>query len=200
MIGETAVSGAFMGAVACAFFSWSLSRGRSELEARNLVLFLMVAFENAHVFNCRSETRSAFRTPLSNNWPVVAIAVVGAQAVQIGATFVPGLRDVLQIGADHGGDVAASGAACCVGASRIGALQNDYPGASASVRIACRSARNACSALVKPARQAQESGDVRAPDGRSGARTARRREHRPRSHEGRQIIPGRRGTKLYGQT
>jgi magnesium-transporting ATPase (P-type) len=96
MIGETAVSGAYLGAVAYAFFSWSLSQGWGEFEARNLALFLMVALENAHVFNCRSETRSAFGIPLSGNWPLL-IAVVGAQAVQIGAAFVPGLRDVLQI-------------------------------------------------------------------------------------------------------
>ena len=71
-------------------------RGWSEFEARNMLLFLMVLFENVHVFNCRSETRSVFRIPLSNNWPLIA-AVVGAQAVHIGAAFVPGLRDVLQI-------------------------------------------------------------------------------------------------------
>ncbi len=53
-------------------------------------------FENVQVFNCRSETRSAFRIPFSNNWPVVA-SVVGAQAVHVGAAFVPGICDVLQM-------------------------------------------------------------------------------------------------------
>jgi Ca2+-transporting ATPase len=53
-------------------------------------------FENVHVFNCRSESSSAFRIPFSNNWPLIA-AVLGAQAVHVGAAFVPGLRDVLQI-------------------------------------------------------------------------------------------------------
>jgi magnesium-transporting ATPase (P-type) len=61
-----------------------------------MLLFLMVLFENVHVFNCRSETRSAFRVPLRNNWPLIG-AVVGAQAVHIAAAFVPGLRGVLQI-------------------------------------------------------------------------------------------------------
>jgi hypothetical protein len=56
----------------------------------------MVLFENVHVFNCRSENSSAFRIPFSNNWPLIA-AVLGAQAVHVGAAFVPGLRDVLQI-------------------------------------------------------------------------------------------------------
>ena len=94
MISESAVSGLAMGGMSFAFFVWALSQGWSEYDARNALLFLLVAFENVHVFNCRSETRSAFRVPFSNNWPVVA-SVVGAQAVHIGAAFVPGLRDVL---------------------------------------------------------------------------------------------------------
>ncbi len=96
MITESAVSGLAMGGIAFAFFAYALSLGWSEFEARNVLLFLMVAFENVHVFNCRSETRSAFRIPFSNNWPVVA-AVFGAQAVHVSAAFVPGLRDVLQM-------------------------------------------------------------------------------------------------------
>ena len=96
MIRQSMVSGVYTGVVAYVFFAWALSRGWSEFEARNMLLFLMVLFENVHVFNCRSETRSVFRIPLSSNWPLIA-AVVGAQAVHIGAAFVPGLRDVLQI-------------------------------------------------------------------------------------------------------
>jgi magnesium-transporting ATPase (P-type) len=85
-----------MGGIAFAFFAWALALGWSEFEARNALLFLMVAFENVHVFNCRSETRSALRIPFSNNWPVIA-SVVGAQAVHIGAAYLPGLRDVLEM-------------------------------------------------------------------------------------------------------
>ena len=96
MIRESTVSGVYMGVVAYAFFAWVLARGWSEFEARNMLLFLMVLFENVHVFNCRSETRSAFRLPLSNNWSLI-VAVIGAQALHIGAAFVPGLRNVLQI-------------------------------------------------------------------------------------------------------
>ena len=56
----------------------------------------MVAFENVHVFNGRSETRSVFRISFANNWPVV-MAVFAAQTVHITAAFVPGLRDVLEM-------------------------------------------------------------------------------------------------------
>ena len=96
MVRETLISGAFMGGVAFLFWHWALSQGMGEFEARNLLLFLMVAFENVHVFNCRSETASAFRVPLRNNWPLLA-AAVGAQLVHIGAAFVPGLRETLQV-------------------------------------------------------------------------------------------------------
>ena len=96
MIEQTALSGAFMGAVAFAFFWWLLRTGVDEFQARNLMFLLMVVFENVHVFNCRSETRSAFRSPLSANW-FVAAAVVVAQLVHIGAMYTPGLRDVLEI-------------------------------------------------------------------------------------------------------
>jgi magnesium-transporting ATPase (P-type) len=96
MVRETLISGAFMGGVAFLFWHWSLAQGLGEFQARNLLLFLMVAFENVHVLNCRSETTSAFRVPLSNNWPIVA-AALGAQLVHIGAAFVPGLRETLQV-------------------------------------------------------------------------------------------------------
>ncbi|WP_102960337.1 cation-translocating P-type ATPase [Mangrovicella endophytica] len=96
MIRQTGISGLYMGAAAFATFAWLLSRGWSEFEARNALLFLFVLFENIHVFNCRSELRSAFSVPPANNWPLMA-AVGGAQTIHIGAAFVPGLRDVLEI-------------------------------------------------------------------------------------------------------
>ena len=80
MVSEMVFSGAFMGLVAFLYFWWSLSQGTAEAHARNELLLLMVLFENAHAFNCRSETRSVFRTPLAANWFLV-LAVIGAQAV-----------------------------------------------------------------------------------------------------------------------
>jgi magnesium-transporting ATPase (P-type) len=70
--------------------------GASEGEARNIVLFLLVLFENAHVFNVRSERRSAFTvSPMRN--PYLLVAVVVAQLLQFGAPFVPGLNHVLAV-------------------------------------------------------------------------------------------------------
>jgi magnesium-transporting ATPase (P-type) len=96
MIAETAVSGAFMGLVAFLYFYWSLSQGGVEHHARNELLLLMVLFENAHAFNCRSETRSVFRVPFAAN-PFLVLAVIGAEGVHVAAMFIPGLSDVLGI-------------------------------------------------------------------------------------------------------
>lgn len=97
MIEEVLVSGLYMGGVAFgAFYYLTEMQGIGEAEARNLLLLLMVLFSNVHVFNVRSETRSAFRIPLSHN-PLLIGAVVVAQGVHVGSMFVPGWRDVLQV-------------------------------------------------------------------------------------------------------
>jgi magnesium-transporting ATPase (P-type) len=96
MIRQTLISGVYMGVVAFGLFAWALASGWTEFAARNALLFLMVLFENVHVFNCRSETHSTFRVPLANNWPVV-VAAGAAQGVHIGAAFIPGLREVLEV-------------------------------------------------------------------------------------------------------
>jgi P-type Ca2+ transporter type 2C len=97
MIEQTLVAGLYTGAVAfLVFYYLHVVRGLGEFEARNLVLLGMVLFENVHVFNTRSETRSTFRIPLGNNWLVVG-AVILAQGVHIAAMFTPGLRDVLDV-------------------------------------------------------------------------------------------------------
>jgi len=96
MIRHTVTSGLYIGGVAFAVYYYLIQAGYGEHEARNLLLLLMVLFENVHAFSCRSERRSAFRVPLTANLLLVA-AVVAAHGVHIGAMFVPGLRDVLGI-------------------------------------------------------------------------------------------------------
>lgn len=96
MIRRTLLSSLFMGCVAFAFFWYWLAQGLAPFEARNALLFLMVLFANVQAFNARSETRSVFLLPPSANWPLMA-AIFGAQAVQVLASYVPGVRDVLEI-------------------------------------------------------------------------------------------------------
>jgi len=97
MIERALLSDVVMGCVAFAVFYWLLeTAGWSEFEARNALLLLMVLFENVHIFNCRSERRSAFRVPLANN-PLLIITVIAAQGVHIAAMYIPGLNAVLEI-------------------------------------------------------------------------------------------------------
>ena len=97
MIEQCVLSGGFMGVASFVFFAICLRLGWAEEAARNAVLLMMVLFENVHIFNCRSETRSAFRVPVSANRFVV-MAAIAAQAIHIAAMNLPGISDVLHVG------------------------------------------------------------------------------------------------------
>lgn len=56
----------------------------------------MVLFENVHVFNCRSETRSIFRHNLLRNKILLAGTLI-TQLVHIGVMYTPWISDVLHI-------------------------------------------------------------------------------------------------------
>jgi magnesium-transporting ATPase (P-type) len=96
MIAQVLVSGIYMGTAAFAFYAWSLNRGMDEAMARNLLLLLMVLFENMHALNARSETRSVFAVPLAAN-PFLIAAILGAQGLHIGAMYLPGLGGMLDV-------------------------------------------------------------------------------------------------------
>ncbi len=94
MIERVLISAAVMGCVAFATFAWLLQHGYGVEAARNVTLLLMVLFENVHVFNSRSETRSTFgHDPLRN--PLLLFGTAAAQLVHIGAMYTPGLSTVL---------------------------------------------------------------------------------------------------------
>jgi magnesium-transporting ATPase (P-type) len=96
MIVQVLVSGLYVGAASFAFYGWCLGRGMAAAEARNLLLLLLVIFENVHVFNARSETRSVFKVPLAAN-PFLVFAAMTAQLMHIAAMYLPGLRGVLDV-------------------------------------------------------------------------------------------------------
>lgn len=78
LVEEILLSGTYIALVV--FITWIYLldfKGISENSARGYILLLMVFMQNFHVFNCRSETESAFKIPLKNNYFIVlAIAVV----------------------------------------------------------------------------------------------------------------------------
>ena len=97
MLRQTLVSGLYMGSAAFVlFFLLFEGLAMSDFEARNIVLLLMVLFENVHTFSCRSETRSVLRVPVSAN-RLLILAVLIAQGIHIAAMNTPGLRDVLEV-------------------------------------------------------------------------------------------------------
>jgi len=96
MIERVVIAALVMGSVAFVIFQFLLTQGYSLDQARNGTLLLMVLFENIHVFNCRSETRSAFRlNPLRN--PILLFGTLAAQLIHIGAMYTPWISDVLGI-------------------------------------------------------------------------------------------------------
>jgi len=97
MMQETLVSAATIGLVAFGTWYWLLGAGWEETAARNMVILLMVLLENVHVFNCRSEYRSAFAVPLRANLLLIA-GIVAAQGIHILSMYSPVMQDVLQIG------------------------------------------------------------------------------------------------------
>ncbi len=73
LVREIAVSGVIITAVVFAFYWFLINRLNMEItSARGYVMCLMVFIQNIHVFNCRSESRSAFTVPLKSNWFIAA--------------------------------------------------------------------------------------------------------------------------------
>jgi magnesium-transporting ATPase (P-type) len=96
MVERVVLSGCVIGSVAFLLYQWMLNRGYEIDEARNATLLLMVLFENIHVLNCRSESRSAFSTRLFSN-PFLVMGTISAQLIHIGAMYTPWLSETLQI-------------------------------------------------------------------------------------------------------
>jgi Ca2+-transporting ATPase len=96
MTTRVVVSALVMGLVAFVSYDVLLRLGDSVESARNMVLLLMVMFENVQVFNSRSEKRSIFAQSLLTN-PFLVIGTLGAQLLHIGAMFTPGISAILHI-------------------------------------------------------------------------------------------------------
>jgi magnesium-transporting ATPase (P-type) len=88
MIERTLVAALFMGVVGFGLFQWCLAAGWSVEASRNALLILMVLFENVHLFNSRSETRSAFlMSPFRN--PVLIVGMIAAFSLHLAMTYLP---------------------------------------------------------------------------------------------------------------
>ncbi len=96
MARQTLISGSFIGIVAFWYYQHQIGMGIDQAQVRNELLLLMVLFENIHVFNCRSERRSAFKVPIANNLLLIG-AVIAAQLIHISVMYMPGMQQVLGV-------------------------------------------------------------------------------------------------------
>ncbi|MFO1020225.1 MAG: HAD-IC family P-type ATPase [Planctomycetales bacterium] len=95
MVERTGIALFVVGVGSFAVFYAALACGWSLPEARNLTLLTMVLFENFHVGNCRSETKSAFvLSPFRS--PILLIGVLAAFAVHLVGMHLPLLQQVLR--------------------------------------------------------------------------------------------------------
>ncbi len=82
MLERTIIGATVMGGVGFGTFSWMLNAGQSVSSARNALLLLMVLFENIHLGNCRSESKSVFQlSPLRS--PILLIGTVTAFLIHV---------------------------------------------------------------------------------------------------------------------
>jgi magnesium-transporting ATPase (P-type) len=96
MIQQVILAGLTMSIIAFIVWVWLLHNNWEENAARNVVLLLMVLFENVHMFNSRSEYTSTFKIPLKNNYFLV-FGVLGAQGIHIAAMYIPLMQDILKV-------------------------------------------------------------------------------------------------------
>jgi len=97
MIGQTLVSGLVIGIVVFASWYWLTQvKVMDEAAARNSILLLMVLLQNLHVFNCRSESVSAFKVPIRRN-VILVFGVITAQGIHILSMQTPFMQNILGI-------------------------------------------------------------------------------------------------------
>lgn len=96
MITQCLISGSVMGVICLGVFIYLMNTNVELGAARNLVLLLLVLFENFQTFNVRSETTSVFKIPLSRNWLLVG-GVIAAQGLHILSMHLPFMQSILEV-------------------------------------------------------------------------------------------------------
>lgn len=95
MVERLVISSGVMAGLGFGAFYWMIASGWSEASARNTLLLLMVLFENFHLGNCRSETKSAFAlSPLRS--PTLFYGAIGAFLFHLAAMHVPVIQGVME--------------------------------------------------------------------------------------------------------
>jgi calcium-translocating P-type ATPase len=93
---RTVITGIVMAIGTLIMFRWELDRTGSLMAAQTMALTTMVAFMALQAGNARSDHRSVFRVPLSDN-PFLVITSIGAFALHVGALYLPPTQLVLRV-------------------------------------------------------------------------------------------------------
>jgi magnesium-transporting ATPase (P-type) len=97
MVSQVVLSGVYIGALVFGLWYHIIyNLNLDEVHGRTITMMLMVLLQNFHVLNCRSETKSVFNVPMKNNY-VLIIGMALAQLLHISASYIPGLKDALQL-------------------------------------------------------------------------------------------------------
>jgi len=96
MVQEILISGLHIGMVTFILWFLLIKSGMNINAARNIILMLIVLFQNLHVFDCRSEYKSAFNIPAKNNILLI-IAVIATQTIHIACTNSTLMQQILII-------------------------------------------------------------------------------------------------------
>lgn len=96
MLERIIIAAVTMMVVGTGAFWWMIRAGWSDASARNALLLLAVLFENIHIGNCRSETKSALtQSPLKT--PFLLAGAIGALGIHAFAMHFPLLQSVLRV-------------------------------------------------------------------------------------------------------
>jgi magnesium-transporting ATPase (P-type) len=96
MLRRIVVGGLYIGIVSFVLFYFLLQRGINVESARNIILLLMVLFENVHVFNSRTEVNFLYKMKYKNSITLITM-VVFTQFLHIACMYIPFMQNVLSV-------------------------------------------------------------------------------------------------------
>ena len=96
MLRRIVVGGLYIGLVSFVLFYFLLQKGMEVESARNIILLLMVLFENVHVFNSRTEVNFLYKMRYKNSMTLITM-VIFTQLLHIACMYIPFMQNVLSV-------------------------------------------------------------------------------------------------------
>lgn len=92
---EVLLSGITIGGLVFFLFKGMINQGIKISTTRGYIMTLMVFIQNIHVLNCRSESKSIFKTPLNGNY-ILPVVILGSLLLQFVVMEVPIFSSLLK--------------------------------------------------------------------------------------------------------